>query len=263
MDFGLEGKVVLVTAGSKGLGFATAKAFTLEGANVIISSRNIDGLRAAREEILASVPHGNVSIISADVSKPTDIERLFGVIGTDHGGVDVLINNAGGPPAGNFDSMTDEHWETGFALTLQSVIRCTRAALLHMRKNKWGRIVNFASSSVKQPIDNLILSNTFRAGVAGLSKSLSVELAKDNILINVLSPGRIATERVAYLDGVRASATGQSIADVQKQSEAMIPLGRYGAPDEFANMAVFLGSSANGYMTGQSILVDGGMVKAL
>jgi len=263
MNFGLEHKIVLVTAGSKGLGFATAEAFAAEGATVIISSRNSEELQKSRDAITAATGNARVHSFVADLSKVDDIDRLFAYVEEKHTGVDVLVNNAGGPPAGNFDAMSDAQWETGFTLTLQSAIRCTRKALPHMRSNQWGRIVNFASSSVKQPIENLILSNTFRAGVAGLSKSLSIELAADNILVNVLSPGRISTERIAYLDGVKATKTGLSMADVKRQSEALIPLGRYGEPDEFAKMAVFLGSAANGYMTGQSVLVDGGMVKAL
>jgi len=178
-------------------------------------------------------------------------------------GVDILINNAGGPPQGNFDTTTDELWLAAFQLTLMSVIRATRHALPYMRAKKWGRIVNFASSSIKQPLDNLILSNTYRAGLVGLGKSLATELAPDHILVNTLGPGRIATDRVATLDAARARSLGVDVEDVERESRRQIPLGRYGSPDEFAAMAVFLGSPVNGYVTGQAIVVDGGLVKSL
>lgn len=165
--------------------------------------------------------------------------------------------------AGNFDAITDEQWANTFNLTLMSAIRATRRALPSMRKNHWGRIVNFASSSIKQPLDNLILSNTYRAGIAGLSKSLAIELAPYNILVNTLEPRRIATDRVAAIDAACAQKLSISIHEVEQASKAQIPMSRYGSPDEFASMAVFLGSAANGYITGQAILVDGGLVKSL
>ncbi len=177
--------------------------------------------------------------------------------------LDVLITNAGGPPAGNFDKFSDEDWQGAFELNLLSVVRLIRAALPHMREKGYGRIVNFTSSSIKQPLDNLILSNVFRTGVLGLSKSLSAELAPDGILINTLGPGRIATDRLASLDETRAENQGVPVEEVRRQSEASIPLGRYGQPDEFARVATFLASEANTYVTGQALLADGGMVRAL
>ncbi len=263
MEYGLTGKTVLVTASSKGLGYASAKLFAQEGANVMLSSRSEEALEQAASQIVKETGNQNVAYCAADVSLVSDIERLFDTVESRFGGVDVLINNAGGPPAGNFDSIAEEQWAKAFELSLMSVVRCTKRVLPHMRQNQWGRIVNFASSSIKQPINNLILSNTFRTGVAGLAKSLAIELAPDNILVNTLGPGRIATQRVASLDAIQSQKTGLSIDEVRRKSEAQIPMGRYGVPDEFAQMAVFLGSSANGYITGQSILVDGGLVRSL
>ena len=263
MDYGLHGKVVLVTASSKGLGFATAKGFAVEGARVMLSSRNEEALIQASEIIKRETGNPQVSYVAADVSKEKDIQDVFRAVESTYGGVDILVNNAGGPPAGNFDSIQDAQWGQAFELSLMSVVRATKFALPHMRKNQWGRILNFTSSSIKQPIENLILSNTFRTAVAGLAKSLAIELAPDNILVNTIGPGRIATDRVASLDSIRAKALGKSVEEVKRASEAQIPLGRYGSPDELAALAVFLGSSANGYITGQSILVDGGMVKNL
>lgn len=263
MDYGLQGKTVLVTASSKGLGFATAKGFAKEGAKVMLASRSESALQEALAAIKKESGNDQVSYLVADVSQGSALAQVFQAVEKEFGGVDVLVNNAGGPPAGNFDSVEDEQWGQAFELSLMSVVRATKLALPHMRKNQWGRILNFTSSSIKQPIENLILSNTFRTAVAGLAKSLAIELASDNILVNTLGPGRIATDRVASLDAIRAKNVGTSIEEVRRATEAQIPLGRYGTPDEFAALAVFLGSSANGYITGQSILVDGGMVKSL
>lgn len=173
------------------------------------------------------------------------------------------MNNAGGPPAGNFDSFGDEEWESAFQLTLLSLIRTVREVLPHMRKNGSGRIINIASSSIKQPIDGLTLSNTFRTAISGLSKSLSQELGKDGILINTIGPGRIGTDRLQELDGKIAEQRSISKEQVKEEMVKNIPLGRYGTPEEFAKTIVYLGSEANTYITGQSFLIDGGMVKAL
>jgi 3-oxoacyl-[acyl-carrier protein] reductase len=263
MDYGLQGKTVLVTASSKGLGFATAKLFAAEGANVMISSRSESSLRTAVDEIRHETGNQNVAFCAANLAEHGAIEHLF--TETEHvfAGVDILINNAGGPPQGNFDVITDDQWAGAFELTLMSMVRATRRALPHMRRNHWGRILNFTSSSIKQPLDDLILSNTYRAGIVGLSKSLAIELAPDNILVNTLGPGRIATDRITEIDAARSQRMGVSLEEVEQASRALIPLGRYGTPEEFAAMAVFLGSAVNGYVTGQAILVDGGMVKSL
>ncbi|RIV29305.1 SDR family oxidoreductase [Alicyclobacillaceae bacterium I2511] len=263
MDLKLADKTALVTAASRGLGFATAKAFAGEGARVFLCSRSGPALLHAVERIQNETGNALVYGIVADVSLSADIEELFAQIQAVVPGIDILINNAGGPPAGAFDGVDDELWQRAFSLSLMSVVRLTRLSLPHMRQQMWGRIVNFTSSSVKQPIENLILSNTFRTGVAGLSKSLALELAKYNILVNVLGPGKISTDRVAELDKIRAVHTGESEQQVKHQSESAIPLGRYGSPEEFAAMAVFLGSAANGYITGQTVLVDGGLVRSL
>ncbi len=263
MDVGLKGKTVLVTAASQGLGFATARAFAREGARVMLASRSETALADAVKLIQSETDNREVAFTVADVTDGTAIDRLFDRVEDVFGGVDVLINNTGGPRAGTFDSVSDTDWQNAFDLCLLNIVRCTRRALPHMRANKWGRIVNFASSSIKQPLDNLILSNAFRAGIVGLSKSLALELAADNILVNVLGPGRIATARVQSLDAMRADKLQTSVDEVRRLTEQNIPLGRYGSPDEFAAMAVYLGSAANGYTTGQSILVDGGLVRAL
>jgi 3-oxoacyl-[acyl-carrier protein] reductase len=263
MDLGLKGKSVVVTAASKGLGKATAMQFAKEGAHVLLSSRYEDELAKTKEEIITESGNNKVEFIVCDITDPQSIKDLVAKAVELNGTVDVLVNNAGGPPAGDFDKVNDEDWQGAFELNLLSFVRTIREVLPHMKEQESGHIINFASSSIKQPIENLILSNTFRAGIVGLSKSLSQELAPYNILINTIGPGRIATDRVEHLDNVKAKNLNLSYEKVKEQSEKSIPMGRYGKPEEFAKMTVFLCSHANTYVTGQSLLVDGGMIKAL
>ena len=262
MNLGLEGKVALVTAASRGLGRAVATELARESAQVVISSRNEQTLRMTASEIREHTG-AEVAYFPADLSKEEDIGALVSAAVKRFGGVDVLINNTGGPPAGGFDDFGDEEWKAAFESILLSVIRAVREVLPHMRRGGGGRIVNIASYSMKHSIENLILSNTFRVALAGLAKSLSVELAPEGILINTLGPGYVSTERSASINEVQARAQGVSVEEVRRQVEAQIPLGRYGRPEEFAKAAAFLASPANGYVTGQAILVDGGMVRAL
>ncbi|MED2973628.1 MULTISPECIES: SDR family oxidoreductase [unclassified Fictibacillus] len=262
MDLGLRNKAVLVLASSKGLGRATAMKFAEEGAAVMITSRDEKALMVTADEIRKKTG-SRIEYAVCDITQKEEITRLVKAAADAFGKIDVLVNNAGGPPAGTFDSFGDEEWEFGFNLTLMSLVRTVREVLPYMRENGGGRIVNIASSSFKQPIDGLILSNTFRTAINGLSKSLSQELGKDGILINTIGPGRIGTDRVAELDSKAADANSVSPEQVKEQMEKSIPLGRYGTPEEFAKTIVYLGSEANTYITGQSFLIDGGMVKAL
>lgn len=263
MDLGLKGKVALVAASSGGLGYATALQLAKEGAKVMLTSRSEERLASAAANITSETGNSNVTFQAADLSRKEDIEELYQVLASRFGQADVLITNAGGPPPGNFESVNEAGWEIGFQLTLMSVVRLVQGALPHMKEQKFGRVVHFTSSSIKQPIDNLILSNTFRAGIAGLSKSLALELAPYNILVNTLGPGRVATDRITFLDQAAADRQGIDISEVVVQSQASIPIGRYGKPEEFAVMAAFLASPLNGYVTGQAILVDGGLVRSL
>jgi 3-oxoacyl-[acyl-carrier protein] reductase len=262
MDLGLQGKVALVMAASKGLGRAVATELAREGAHVVISSRDEDTLAQTASEMREETG-GSVEYRAADITRAEDVRALVSHASDRFGGVDVLVNNTGGPPAGTFDDFDDEGWQFAFELVLMSLIRAVRGVLPSMRERGGGRIVNIASSSVKQPIENLILSNTFRAGIAGLAKSLAIELAPNGILVNTIGPGRISTARSQSMDASKAEALGVSVEEVRGQVEAQIPLGRYGTPEELARVAAFLASPANSYVTGQAILVDGGMVKAL
>ena len=262
MDLGLEGKTALVTAASKGLGRAIATELAREGARVVISSRDEESLVRTAKEI-SEETDAEVEHRACDLTSKPQIDALI-VHATDRlGGIDILVNNTGGPPTGNFADLDDEAWDLAFHQILMSLVRCVRGVLPSMRERGGGRIVNVASTSVKQPIENLLLSNVFRAGLAGLAKSLSVELAPDNVLVNTLGPGRILTGRTQSVDAGQAEAQGVSVEEVREQFAARIPLGRYGTPEEFARVAAFLASPANSYVTGQSILVDGGMVRAL
>jgi 3-oxoacyl-[acyl-carrier protein] reductase len=262
MDLLLQGRTAIVLASTKGLGKATALSLAKEGANVTICGRDEAALAATREEIRQATGKAPLAV-QIDVTKAADIQRLVDLTVEQFGTVDILINNSGGPAAGTFDQITDEQWLEAFELNLLSYVRAIRAVLPHMRKQQFGRIVNFASSSFKQPIENLLLSNTFRTGILGLAKSLAIELGPDGILINTVGPGRIATDRVAYIDQTRADKLQVDVSEVRRQVEASIPLGRYGEPEEFARVITFLASPANSYVTGQSFLVDGGLVKAI
>jgi len=262
MDLGLQGKVALVMAASKGLGRAVATELAREGASVVISSRDEETLAQTAAEIREETG-AEVEPRAADITRAEDIQALVSHAADRFGGLDVLVNNTGGPPAGTFDDFGDEDWQAAFELVLLSLIRAVRGTLPLMRERGGGRIVNIASSSIKQPIENLIFSNTFRAGILGLAKSLSVELAPDGILINTLGPGRIATARSRSMDERNAQAAGVPVEEVRGRFESQIPIGRYGEPEELARVAAFLASPANSYVTGQAILVDGGMVRAL
>ena len=206
MDLGLRDKSALVLASSKGLGRAIATALAAEGARVMVSGREEATLERTAADIRETTG-AEVAHHVADLTRAGDVESLVGATAEAFGGIDVLVTNTGGPPAGGFEDFADEDWTAAFELTLLSMIRAIRATLPHMRAQGAGRIVCVASSSIKQPIDNLTLSNTFRAGIAGLAKSLSAELAPDGILINTLGPGRIATDRTAGMDAARAEKT--------------------------------------------------------
>ena len=261
MNLGLQGRVALVMAASKGLGRAVATELAREGASVVISSRDGETLASTAAEIADEVG-AEVEPRAADITSGEDIRALFSYTADRFGGLDVLVNNAGGPPAGTFEDFGDEEWQSGFELVLLSLIRAIREALPLMRERGGGRIVNIASSSIRQPIENLIFSNTFRAGILGLAKSLSVELAPDGILINTLGPGRIRP--LGPVDGrIPGRGPGRVRRGGPRSFESRIPLGRYGTPEEFARVAAFLASPANSYVTGQGILVDGGMVRGL
>ena len=261
MDLGLQGKSCLVLASSSGLGKGIAEALAEEGARVTLFSKSEDKLRAAQADIEAKT--GNrPNYYAGSITDAADVEAAVRSARDFGGPIWALVNNSGGPKPGTFDAFDDAAWQSAYELCLLSYVRAIRAALPDMRANGGGRILNSASSSVKTALDNLLLSNVFRAGVLALSKTLSQELGRDGILVNVIAPGRIGTERIAQLDAVRAEKNGVTAEDVQKAAFAQIPLGRYGRPDEYGSLAAFLCSPKNSYISGQTVLVDGGMLKA-
>ncbi|MCB9451946.1 MAG: SDR family oxidoreductase [Anaerolineaceae bacterium] len=257
MDLGLRDAHVLVTAASSGLGAATARRFSLEGARVVINSRDESRLQATAKAIEAA--SGNpVMTYAADVTDPEAVQRLIAYTVDTLGGLDVLVTNAGGPPSGVFDDFTPGDWEAAARLTLVSTVSLIQAALPHLRQSKQAAILTINSIAARQPVANLTLSNTLRPAVAGLTKTLSLELAGDGIRVNGILPGITGTERVRYLMESRAAKNGTTVEMEYAAAAQSIPLGRIGTPDEFANAAVFLCSPAAGFMTGVSLPVDGG-----
>ncbi len=262
MDFGLKNKVALVSAASKGLGKAIALELSREGALVAICARGEELLMKTRDEIEKET--GNkVFAMKADITNYDDIKKFVRATRESLGPIDILVTNAGGPPAGEFFDFDDEDWQAAFELNLLSVIRLIREVAPDMKEKKWGRIINMTSISVKQPIANLILSNVIRAGVVGLTKSLSNDLARYNILVNSVAPGYIMTERVKNLVKANAEKEGISQDEILHRLTANTALGRVGNPPEIGAVVAFLASDRASYITGQTILVDGGMFKGL
>ena len=262
MDLGLTNKVAMVGGGSKGLGFAVARALAAEGAHVSIASRDQDAIERAAATINAGTG-GRALAVPADLSKADAIARWVAATTDRFGGVDLLFANTGGPPAGTALSCDDSAWQAAFDLLLMSVIRTVRLVVPVMRARGGGAILVGTSSTVKEPSPNLALSNVMRAGVTAFVKTLSLELAPDRIRVNTLLPGRISTDRLAQLDEIHAQKAGITLAEQQTRGGAAIPLGRYGAPDDFGRVGAFLLSDAASYITGASLQVDGGLIRGL
>lgn len=258
MDLGLTGKTALVTASSKGMGKACALGLAAEGARVVMCARTAADLEVAAEEVRRKTG-AEVLAVPADVTRADDVSRLVARAQEAFGGVDVLVANAGGPPRGSFEEMADAQWYGAFEVSLLSVVRLVREVLPSMRRRRWGRIITIQSSSVKQPIEGLDLSNAVRPGAAGLMKTLAAELGPDNILVNTVCPGRILTDRL--LGG--ATQSGMSREQYVAHVGTDVPLRRVGTPEEFANVVVFLASERASYVTGVALLVDGGLVRGL
>lgn len=254
-------RVALVLAASQGLGRASAEALATAGLDVAVCSRTEEGV----SKTVAALAEMGVrsSGLPTDVTDTAQLEALFAHVDDVFGRLDVLVTNAGGPPPGGFEQLDDDAWAKGYELTLMSTIRAIRLALPRMRATGFGRIVVIGSSSVRRPIPGLLLSNAYRPALAGIVKSLAVDLGPEGITVNMVSPGRILTERVQELDAKRAAAQGVDPSEVQRASEATIPFGRYGDPKELGAAVAFVASEAASYMTGQSILIDGGLVPTI
>jgi 3-oxoacyl-[acyl-carrier protein] reductase len=262
MDLGLSGKFALVTASSRGLGFAAASAIAREGAAVMICSRDRAAIRAAAEAIR---PHAAAAVVPvvADVSTPAGVRTLERSARKEFGAVDILVCNAGGPPRGEILTMDEKAWLRGFELTLMSTVRLIRAFLPGMIGRKWGRIVTITSVAAKQPIDDLLLSVVFRPGVHGLSKVVSNLHASSNVTVNTVCPGYIMTSRQEEILDARARAEGKSAARIRRTMAAGVPSGRLGKPEEVGEVIAFLASERASYVNGVNLLVDGGMAKGI
>ncbi len=263
MDLGLRDKVAIVLAASKGIGRASATALAGEGARVTIGARGAQMLEKTAQEIQHSTG-SRVLAVPTDVTKPQDVEAIVTATLREFGRIDILVNNAGGPPAGKFESFGDSQWQSAFELNLLSTVRLVRLVIPHMRKTGNGRIINIVSTSVKEPIDGLLLSNSIRSGVIGLAKTLSVELAPDNITVNNVCPGRIFTDRLRQIYRLNERVQqGEHQESILSEMARGIPMGRVGKPEELASLVAFLASQQAAYITGTTIQVDGGLVRSL
>jgi len=262
MDLGLAGRVAIVAASSRGLGKACALELAREGARVVICARDAESLAAAADEIRTAVG-AEVLPMQVDLTDAAQIQHLADEALRRFGRIDVLVTNNGGPPAGYFADFDDEAWMTAHQLTLMSAVRLIRAVLPAMRAQQWGRIVNITSISVKQPIDNLVLSNVYRPGVIGLAKTLAAQVAGEGITVNSVAPGYTRTHRVLELNRARAAEQGTTVDEVLADMTAGYPMHRMGEPEELAALVAFLASERASYITGTTILVDGGFAKGM
>jgi len=262
MHLGLSGKVAMVAGASRGLGFAVARNLAAEGALVSMSSRDAEAISAAAQRIQKETG-GTVLAVACDVQSSSDISHWHQATLDRFEGIDLLYTNSGGPPPGATLSFDDAAWQRAFDLLLMSAVRTIRLAVPSMVMRGGGAIVLPTSSSIKEPIANLALSNILRGAVSSLAKTLAIELAGKRIRVNQLVPGRVDTDRVRELDEAGSKRLGISIEEQQKRMAAAIPMGRYGEPHEFANAAVFLLSEAASYITGATLQVDGGQIRSV
>jgi 3-oxoacyl-[acyl-carrier protein] reductase len=260
MDLQLTGKRALVTGASRGLGYATALGLAAEGCHVALNSRNAENAAQAAQKIKTET--GSLVVpIPGDVSQSADVEKMVAQTVAQLGGLDLLVTNSGGPPAGKFESFDDAAWLSAVELIFLSHVRLIRAALPHLRQSKAASVLTITSYSVKQPIPGLVLSNSIRSATVGLTKTLTLELGSENIRFNSILPAWTDTERVQYLMEQRAKSNGTTVEEETAKQAKDSPLGRMATPQEFANPAVFLLSPAASYITGLMLTVDGGMYK--
>lgn len=262
MDLGLKGRVAAVAASSRGLGRACAEALAAEGAAVALCGRDAERVTEAANAIAEKTGARTLAVV-ADVSLPEDCRRFVETAAREMGRLDILVTNTGGPSPGGFEATGDAAWSAAFDSTLGNVVQLVRAAIPEMRKNRWGRIVNIASLSAKQPIDGLVLSNSFRPAIVGLAKTLASEFAKDGILVNTVCPGYTRTDRLEELAQHRSAAAGTTPEQVFASLVREVPLGRIAEAAEFASVVAFLCSERASYVTGATIPVDGGATKGL
>jgi 3-oxoacyl-[acyl-carrier protein] reductase len=262
MDLGLRTRVALVAASSQGIGLATAEAFAAEGSRVAMCARNDQTLQAAAEKIRKRYD-ADVFAKALDVTDPAAVSRFVAAVAEKFGSLDICVTNAGGPPAKGFLATTLEDWQRALDANFLSTVYFAREVIPHMQRKHWGRIITITSITTKQPVADLVLSNAVRAAVVGLVKSLANEFGKDGILVNNVGPGFTATDRLKELAKSRSSSSGKSEEEIFDAWVADAPLKRLGVPREVAETIVWLASERASYVTGQTILVDGGMYKGL
>lgn len=261
MDLGLKGKKALVTGSSRGLGFATALGLSQEGCEVTINSRDLEKIRTAEQKINSQTGY-KVNSIRADITQPGSPEKIVFDAAKEMNGLDILITNSGGPPSGLFESLGDQDWQNALELNFLAHMKLIRAALPFLKKSADPSVLTITSMSVKQPVPNLVLSNSVRSATVGLTKSLSLELGHLGIRFNSILPGWTETERIHELMDFRAKTNQTTIEEEITKQALDSPLNRLASPQEFANVAVFLVSPAASYLTGTMLVVDGGMYKA-
>ena len=261
MDLGLKGKVALIGGASKGLGKACAISLASEGVSIAICARGNEALERTAQQIRKM----NVEVLplEADMTSKEDNQRIIDETIKKFGQIDILVNNSGGPLPGKFDDFDDSQWEQAFQSVLMNVIRVTRLAIPHMKKNKWGRIINITSLSVKEPAETLILSNVFRSGVVSMAKTMSQELIKHNITVNNVCPGAFKTDRAIELMTKAAKANGSTVDEVEANAIKTLPQGRFQEPKELGDFVAFLASDLASGITGTTVQVDGGISKGL
>jgi 3-oxoacyl-[acyl-carrier protein] reductase len=262
MDLGLQNKIALVAAASSGLGRAVAEELAAEGASLVICGRTTTSVTETAAAI-ADKTGAHVLAVTSDVSVPGNVQQLVESGITRFGRIDILVTNAGGPPAGNFENITQDEWEAATRLTLYSAINLARLVLPGMKARRWGRILNITSIAVKQPVEGLLLSNSLRAAVTGFARTLANEVAADGITVNNILPGYTRTERVEELASMMAAKQGITAQAFKAKWESEIPMKRLGEPHEFAALAAFLVSERASYITGTSMQVDGGWIRSL
>ena len=262
MDLGLKNRVAVVAASSQGIGLATAEAFAAEGCRIAMCARNDQTLQAAAEKIRRQ-HDAEVFAEAFDVTDASAVSRFVAAVAAKFGSVDICVTNAGGPPAKGFLTSSLEDWQRALDANFLSTVYFAREVIPHMQRKRWGRIVTITSITTKQPVTDLVLSNAVRAAVVGLVKSLANEFGKDGILVNNVGPGVTATDRLKELARARSVASGKTEQEFVDAWAAEAPLKRLGEPREVADTIVWLASERASYITGQTVLVDGGMYKGL
>jgi 3-oxoacyl-[acyl-carrier protein] reductase len=263
MELGLRNKVALVPASSKGIGFGVAKVLAAEGCKVVICSRYQESISKARESIMRETENKDVLAVKADLSVKADANRLIDEATKRFGAIDVLAYNTGPPKPGTFADLNESDWEQGVKLLLMSAVWLTKRVVPGMLEKKWGRLIYITSSTLRQPVPNLVLSNTIRLSLAGLSKSLALEYGSRGITSNGIMQGHILTDRQRQLAQDLSSRTGKSLEEAMNQMLQDVPMGRYGTSEEVGHLVAFLASEKAGYINGTMLAIDGGLVRSV